>query len=336
MTEPSNKSPSGAEDDEIERLLTAALRTNPLSDDAMDRLREAASGEWARLSGHKTLTRFLRRRVWAAAAALLVCIALGAIGYGWPLAHPKVFGVVARVEGGGGEVTAGWFHHRPLKVGITLDSGEELISRGPVLVSLSSGATLRVAPGTVLKLVAETQATLRQGMIYLDFPPNARSLALDINTQVGTLEHVGTAYEVFSNDQLVRVRVRAGQVRLWSRSAVTLLESGMQLTASRDGRATLNRIEAYGQDWSWAEALAPDYEIEGQPLLDFLQWVAREAGRPVKFSDAHAREIAEHTILHGSVKGRDPMDALRVVLSTTSLRYDIRGDTIWIQSGSGA
>ena len=334
MTEPP-KNASDPEDDDVERVLTAALRTNPLSDDAMDRLREAASGEWARSLDHKAPTRFPRQRVWAVAAAL-VCIALGVTWYGWPVTHPSRFGVIARVEGGGGEVTAGWFHHQLLKVGTTLNAGEELTSRGPVLLSLSSGATLRVAPGTVLELVAESQATLHQGMIYVDFPPDSRSIALGINTRIGTLEHVGTAYEVFSNDQRVRVRIRSGQVRLRSRSTVTMLESGTQLTVSSDGRLLLNSIEPYGQEWLWAEALAPDYEIEGRPLLDFLQWVAREAGRPVEFADAHVREVAQHTILHGSVKGRAPMDALRVVLSTTTLRYEIRGDTIWIQSGSGA
>jgi hypothetical protein len=94
-------------------------------------------------------------------------------------------------------------------------------------------------------------------------------------------------------------------------------------------------IDTYGRDWLWVAALAPDYEIEGRPLLGFLEWASREIGRPLKFSDSNARAVAERTILHGSVRGREPLDALSSVLATTSLTYEIRGDTIWIQSGHG-
>jgi ferric-dicitrate binding protein FerR (iron transport regulator) len=146
---------------------------------------------------------------------------------------------------------------------------------------------------------------------------------------------VGTEFEVLSNDQIVRIRVREGQVQLRNASQQTLIDAGTQLTANRDGDLTRTPIASYGRDWLWVAALAPDYEIEGQPLVNFLQWAARELGRPLKFADDHAREVADHTILHGSIKGREPLDALSSVLSTTSLTYEIRGDTIWVQSGRG-
>ena len=158
---------------------------------------------------------------------------------------------------------------------------------------------------------------------------------MSVRTWAGTIDHVGTEFEVLSNQQVVRIRVREGRVQLRSESGRTLLDAGTQLTANADGSVVRKGIESYGEDWSWVAQLAPDYEIEGQPLLNFLQWAARELGRPVKFSDPHAREVAEHTILHGSVKGREPMDALSTVLSTTSLTYEIRGDTIWIKSYHG-
>jgi len=190
-----------------------------------------------------------------------------------------------------------------------------------------------MAPDTDLKLTSASGIFLRHGKIYLDFPPTTHSGAFDVSTRVGTIEHVGTAFEVLSNDEAVRIRVREGRVRLRHESQTTLLEAGTQLTADRAGNITRATVPPYGRDWMWVAALAPDFEIEGRSLVEFLHWVARELGREVKFADPHTQEIAERTILHGSIKGREPMDALNSVLWTTSLTYEIRGDTIWIQSG---
>jgi hypothetical protein len=81
--------------------------------------------------------------------------------------------------------------------------------------------------------------------------------------------------------------------------------------------------------------LAPNYEIEGQPLLAFLEFEARELGYELTFADAHAREVAQRTILHGTVRGREPRDAIASVLATTSLSYSIRGNTLQVQSSGG-
>jgi hypothetical protein len=154
-------------------------------------------------------------------------------------------------------------------------------------------------------------------------------------TRAGTIEHVGTEFEVLSSKQAVRLRVREGRVRLHNRAEEVVAEAGTELVATETGVVSRRPISTYGRDWLWVAALAPDYEIEGRPLLGFLEWASRELGRPLKFSDEHAREVAERTILHGSVRGREPLDALASVLATTSLSYEIRGETIWIQSGHG-
>jgi hypothetical protein len=221
-----------------------------------------------------------------------------------------------------------------LKTGDVLKTGGMLQTRGPVLIELADGGTLRMAAGTALELVGATKGVLRRGQLYVDLPPGTHGRApFQIETRAGTVEHVGTEFEVISNDRLVRVRVREGRVQLRSASHDIAAGAGTELIALNDGTVTQGTIPTYGRDWLWVAALAPDYEIEGKPLLGFLEWVSREVGRPVEFSDEHARAVAERTILHGSVRGREPLDALSSVLATTSLTYEIRGDAIWIQSG---
>lgn len=331
MTDPRDPLGTGS-DEPIERVLTEALRVEPLDAAAMQRLREAASQEWRASVDRSRLSRPLRYRVLSAAAALL-CVFAGVAWFLWPASPPEPFGVVVRTEAGEGGISEGLFHHRPLRAAASLSAGDVLDSRGGALITLTAGGTLRLAPGTALELTSTTGIVLRHGRIYLDFPHPGQPGEFDVSTRLGTIEHVGTAFEVLSDEDVVRIRVREGRVRLRRESQDTLVEAGIQLTADRNGNITRGSIPSYGRDWLWVAALAPDYEIEGRPLSEFLQWAARELGREVRFADSHAREVAERTILHGSVKGREPMDALSSVLSTTSLTYEIRGNTIWIQSG---
>ena len=333
MTEPDNYQDRGDED--IRSLLTEALQVSSPDPAVLQRLRERASREWLQSVDRPTRSAAWRNPALALAAALAVLV-IGITWYVWPASSPHAFGVVARVEAGGAEVANHWLPRQPLKAGLTLNVGEELLTHGPVLIALASGGTLRVAPDTVLELTSPHESELRRGLIYLDWPPDHGMAApFGVSTRAGLVQHVGTEFEVLSNEQIVRIRVREGQVQLRSASQQMLIDAGTQLTASRDGNIVRSPIASYGRDWLWVTALAPDYEIEGQPLVNFLQWAARELGRPLKFADEHAREVAERTILHGSIKGREPLDALSSVLSTTSLTYEIRGDTIWVQSGRG-
>jgi ferric-dicitrate binding protein FerR (iron transport regulator) len=153
-----------------------------------------------------------------------------------------------------------------------------------------------------------------------------------VMTRVGIIEHVGTEFEVVSTDQAVRIRVREGLIRLLGSVGAVTAPAGTELLARPGGRLSRRSVATYGRDWMWTAALAPDYEIEGRRLADFLQWVSRELGRQPDFADAHVREVADRTILHGSVRGREPLEALAIVLATTSLSYEIWDDAIRVRA----
>jgi ferric-dicitrate binding protein FerR (iron transport regulator) len=258
------------------------------------------------------------------------------VWYITPPADSTNFGLIARSDMGNTNVRFQWVRQRVLQVGDTVRTGDQLTAHGPVLIALSGGGTLRIAADTVVEITGEAQARLQRGQLYVDLPSGSSSQhPFRILTREGTIEHVGTGFEVFENDRVMRLRVREGRVLLHRDTEHMMADAGTELTAVPGSPVSRRAIDTYGRDWLWVAALAPDYEIEGRPLLGFLEWASRELGRPLKFSDPNARAVAERTILHGSVRGRDPLDALSSVLATTSLTYEIRGETIWIQSGHG-
>jgi ferric-dicitrate binding protein FerR (iron transport regulator) len=168
----------------------------------------------------------------------------------------------------------------------------------------------------------------------VDLPPVLpRASAFVVRTPLGLVEHLGTQFDVATVDHQIRIRVREGEVRLRRGSDAETVAAGMELLVSKTGPPSLHSISTHDSQWSWIEALQPDYDIENRQLLDFLQWTARETGRKLSFGDDRARDVAERTRLHGSVRGLPPAKALEMVLATTSLRYEFADDLIRVSSG---
>jgi FecR protein len=314
----------------IERALEAGLRRQPLDAEAYVRIHAAVTTEWRAT---------IRPRSWGAgrwsgiAAGLAAAVLVIAIGFRL-FAATAVLGVAARVEGGGLVSRSTLLPERHIGVGGVLRVGDTLTARGSVLVELKGGGTLRIASGTRFEAISADGVALQEGEIYVDLPPALpRTSIFIVRTALGLVEHVGTQFDVATVDQDVRIRVREGTVRLRRGSETETAASGTELMVPKAGPTSQRTISTHGPQWSWIEALEPDYNIEDRKLMDFLVWTARETGRRLSFGDDRARDVAERTHLHGSIHGVTPATALEMVLTTTSLRYEFEEDLIRVSSG---
>jgi ferric-dicitrate binding protein FerR (iron transport regulator) len=323
-------------DRETARVLTDALGTAAPDQASLDRMRSVVAREWQAATGPSegALRRRRLRRVSYALAASFAAVAL-ALWLGKPSVDSAPFGTISRINAPGLEVRSGLLHRRRLLSGDVLRVGDRLTAPGAILIDFAHGGTLRIETGSDLSITASAQLSLERGLIYVDVPPGA-SGPIRVDTRAGQIEHIGTEFEVLSDDRAVRIRVREGRIRLVGSRAALVASAGTELVAVEGEPVTEGPVATYGRDWLWIAALAPDYAIEGRPLSEFLQWVGRETGRRLEFADEHARRLAEQTILHGSVRGQRPMDALANVLATTSLAFELRGDSIVLHAGVGA
>jgi hypothetical protein len=326
---------SGDDSDErVDQALTDALGGPRLDAAALARIHEAVEREWRSANPSRTrLPMPSRRARWtalmAAASLAVVTTVYVAIQF---LSAPVVFG---RLDRGTADATRALVRQRTLSSGDPLRVGDTLTARSPALVALVGGGSIRIAAGSVVIAESELSLSLKRGRVYIDMPPALAALnRLRILTAAGAVEHVGTQYEVLSDSQTVRIRVREGRIRLIGGAETVEADGGAELLVRPGGRVARSSVMTYGSDWLWTAALAPDYDIEGRPLADFLIWVSRELGRHLDFADARARNVADTTILHGSVRGQAPIEALANVMSTTSLTYEIRGDTIRVHSAT--
>ncbi len=317
------------EDDPVRSALELGLRRQPLDAAALARMRASVRAEFEALHGRRAGRR--RWPLWVAslAAALAGLTVLTAL-YLFQGEEGPSFGNVVRIERGSLESATNFLRRHDLGVGADVPSQQAITSAGTSLISLVQGGLLRAAPGTSFEGVGANEVVLRSGQLYLDFPQGAAQFVL--RTPAGTFEHVGTQFEASVSGGETRIRVREGSVKMNTAVAAQLVSVGTEVVVSNAGAVTRRSLPTYGPDWAWVESIAPEFEIENRELVDFLSRVARETGRRVEFVDDRARDVAGHTLLHGSVHGLAPLAALEQVLSTTSLRYEIHDDAIRVSS----
>jgi len=338
MTEhddPSSADPSHQSTDSIERLLRIA-GSRPAGDgDRARRVHAAVHEAW-----HDSLREHARRR-WltlgtiglAAAAIVLVAVSLPRRTAPAPTEPPAA--TAARITAATGTVTRIGAARTVASNGdeAMVGSAFETGSGALATFAFAEGGELRLNEGTAVRFTGPRQVHVDRGAIYID--SGAQSGSLIVATPVGVVRDVGTRFEVAQRDSTWRVRVRDGLVQ-YDGATRHQATAGYELIVEPSGTAVERTASTYGADWDWVTRAAPAFRIEGQTLGVFLDWVAREGGRPVEFSNADQRRTLSSTILHGSIEGLTPGEALDVILPTCGLSYHIESQRVLVTSQMSA
>ncbi len=334
------------QDPELASLVRDALRNSQLSDDALERIRRHVEPEWKAMAAeHKTLAkgktglrvkvateaaepsaayhRFrARARRWKPAAAVLMFLVVAA-GIVQLRTRPRdvVLGTLTFASPRS-VISASAAASVSLFVGNPLRAGELLNFQDSARIALAHGGDLRIAPGTRIRIIDADRIRLDAGRVYAEFAAQRpRAKRFIVETFSGDVEHRGTQFEV-SIGRDVHVRVREGEITFLRRNQFEIVSAGTELVVSIEGRVERRPIARDAVEWDWAQAAAPQFEIENRSLYDFLDWVSHETGKQIRFV-ANAERIARSTQLHGSVRGLLPMAALDRVISTTTLKCSV-------------
>jgi len=230
-----NSDPASSEDE----LLTAAFRTPALSEDALERVRAAVEDEWRATTtvgaavGRQRTAPSSRLQWFALAAAVVAAVGVASWIARPPAQTAAALGSVSRTDEGALSVLSAHFSRRNLTQGGELRAGDRVTARGPALVALARGGTLRISAKSKLAVISPSEISLERGLIYLDMPAGTGAGSpLRIITNAGAIEHVGTEFEVLSDDEAVRVRVREGRIRFVGRSDTVVADAGTELLAA--------------------------------------------------------------------------------------------------------
>jgi ferric-dicitrate binding protein FerR (iron transport regulator) len=303
----------------------------------MQRIREATRQEWQ--AAYPTdAARVPARRPWMsrAAAAAILAVAV-AIGWSAFLANsPRegiILGRLSRFEPPGIVETRFLRSDRQLTAGAALRTGQSLEIRGDSLMALADGGNLRVARASAIELTAEDSVQLERGELYVDIPPGVHAGGhFMVITPAGEFRHVGTQFAVAVVNGATRLRVREGSVRWHASAGDSTVAAGTEVLIGSNHRVTRRPIGTVGREWAWAEAMAPEIEIENRPLQEFLEWFSRETGRKLIIGDDAVRKQAATIRMHGEVRGLTAVEALSAVMAATTLRFELPEGAIRISS----
>ena len=311
------------DDSDLARVLRASGGRASPSDEMTRAVYEAVHAEWRATVDRQKRQR--AQRVWLAAAASIAVAAI-ALFVGRSFIHTpgelmadvsRSVGVVQVREGESGDWQGAMAAQR-LRVGETVHTGAD----GRVALALRDGVSLRLDHDTSVALVSADRVDVRAGAVYVDSGVTGPSAArLQVGTPAGVVRHVGTQYEARILNGSTRVRVREGRVDVTPvNGPPRTLEVGDQILVTGTGVEERSRIEPSSTEWNWASSAAPEFDINGKPVQEFLAWAGRETGLKVVFTSAESAAEAKRAVLSGSITGLDPDEALAAVLPTTSLK----------------
>lgn len=309
-------------DDEDARLAAKFRSLPPAAPgaEARERAFAAAHAAWQESLAQKEPVR-PRRWSYGLAAAILLAMA-GAWG-AWTLRTNSA--VLAQVE---------------LSRGVVVDASGEAWSAGAsmhrgaiVQTRADSGASLRLGPDLDLRLDADSRITLESdsrvvlmaGRLFVAAREGANA-PLTIASSAGEVRHVGTRYQVgLEGDQRLVAAVQAGRIEVTSGALVEQVGAG-ELIELDDGRIAVRAPFPFDDPgWDWAQTLAAPIAIEGRPLAEFLDWYTEATGRQVAYADAATAGQAKKAVLHGSVEGMAPSQALAVVAASAGFATSTTG-----------
>jgi ferric-dicitrate binding protein FerR (iron transport regulator) len=317
---------SAAGEAQVAALLRLAGAAPGLSEEELRPAREAAREIWRGQVRRRTAR---RRQVWAAGA--LAASIVAAVAVTWWVRKPEA--PAAHVAVATLELQSGGVTVEPALATAAYDSAAPALLAGTVLSSaadgraalrLAGGASVRLDGGSRVRLVSPRSLALEAGALYVDSGalPGA---AIEIDTPLGRVTDLGTQFEVRlspagASSQQLRLRVREGEVRVDTGGVTHRAAAGSELRLAADGSARHATVATDDPAWQWAARAAPVPEIEGRTLTWLLDREARELGLRWRLVEPHPERAPGEIVLHGSVDGLTPEEAIEVVLTSSGLR----------------
>ena len=314
----------GKDMDDIGQLIRYAGARELVSSERLEKARARVGDHWQGIVEAQRRERWQSRlRVSAIAASIVVVIGIAFLTWQRPPEMTSV-ATVARVVG---DVR---IDGRAIRSEDSIAPGSviETAADGRLALTLTSGQSLRIDTATRLVAQSGNRFSLGRGGVYVDSGATGSAAPVWIETHLGTASDVGTQFQVRVSPDTLLIGVREGLVALqWASGASVSVDKGhvFELTTSGDERR--REVDPDDEIWDWTAAIAPEFDIDGATLYDYLQWYTREQGIRLEWQGDASRRNAERIFLSGSIRGLSLDEGLQAVLKIAPFDYEHSGDT---------
>lgn len=226
---------------------------------------------------------------------------------------------------------------RPTDNLATIYSGQVIVTgnESGLSVAWRNGGSIRVGEDSRIHFADIETAFLERGRVYFDsvhglaaHTVGSEAPAFTLQTEQGTVTHLGTQYMAEVDGDSLVVSVREGNVLIRGILHEQVVDTGQQATLSGSQRPSILSISRSGERWDWVARTMPSADVDGHTLFHFLGWVSRELGLDLEF-EGGSESVARGAVLRGTVDTL-PADALRLRLATAALSWRIEEGVIYI------
>lgn len=332
MEQPNEPDRVDVHDPIVRVLKLAGSRPQPDPERKVD-FKRALRTEWHRVTEPRPQYRAFG---WAAAIAsgLAAALVLAWLQPWRNAPQPAAMQIVGRIVRSEGVVrsmpaTAPSRSSHSVSIGdeVRADTVLETADAGRMALALAGGVSLRIDVDSRIVIVAERTVKVERGAVYVDSRAGKSGPVL-VQTENGAVRDIGTQFEVRAERASFRVRVREGEVLVSRSGSEMTARTGEALHVDPRGRYVRSPIPIFGPEWAWTSAIAPQFQLEGSTVQQFLEWVAREQAWRWRFADTETARRAAGIVTHGSLEGYTPEEALEIVLPTCGLSFVRNGDEV--------
>jgi hypothetical protein len=153
-----------------------------------------------------------------------------------------------------------------------------------------------------------------------------------VSTPLGTAQDIGTQFQVRLTGTMLVVGVRQGLVEVLQPGQQGLsVNKGYYVELDEDGESGPQKLQADNPGWDWIETVAPEFDIQGATLEEYLQWYTNERGLDLVWADKASQDNAKATVLKGSIAGIGVDESLVIVKQVAPFEHRLSTDTLWVK-----
>jgi len=316
--------------DTIGQLIKLAGARETVPAERVERVRQNVHSHWQQVVAEQRVAKRPGRFKLIAVAASLVLVA-GAISVFWNLEYAPTVSSLASVERVLGEVQIR-DERAHTDSRITADTGVITGVNGRIALRMAGGQSLRIDTSSHVLLHSPNHVLLESGAIYIDTASSEAASPIRVETPLGTALDIGTQFQVRVTGGLLVVGVRQGLVEVSQPGQQKLsVNKGYYLELAANGESGQQPLPADAPDWAWIETVAPEFDIEGANLAEYLQWFATERGVELVWADAASESKANAALLSGTIAGSSLDEGLILVQQVAPFEHRLSSDRLWIR-----
>lgn len=301
-------------EEQIEQLLGRIGDIPQPPGDMRERVKSQVESAW-RDNVQEQQQKWQNYGLFAAAATITLAITVGWLMTSEPLPQPVIASLDSPLES---VMTSTDGDRWQASANLDMQQGAYVRAMDTASLSLTNTLNIRMKPESVVYLSSTDEVRLISGEIYLDSYEKPKDESFRVVTNFGIAEDIGTQFSVATSAAGWQIQVREGLVQVKDDATQVQLTESDRLNITATNRVSQSTLPAHHESWQWVENSRPVYDIEGESVDEYLQWVARETGRDLQYMSNVARESAKTTLLHGSITGMTASKSVQTVLPATN------------------